>query len=154
MAGNLNRDRGAAREHSSQHSRIDFARWHLDIDAVLNRIIPPPPWHLLPRPVSHFLGYRGNKPQKALGNLVIAFWSLIGVFCGVLLISEVSLRVPAFQNHHAPIIVGSFVCTQPYPGLCFRVRAAANVSRVPQPCSNSAQLSHPLRNLGTRFSVR
>ncbi|CBF86388.1 hypothetical protein AN2209.2 [Aspergillus nidulans FGSC A4] len=108
MTGNLNRDRDAAREHSSQHSRIDFARWHLDIDAVLNRFIPPPPWHLLPRPVSHFLGYRGNKPQKALGNLVIAFWSLIGVFCGVLLISEVSLRVPAFQNHHAPIIVGSF----------------------------------------------
>jgi hypothetical protein len=118
MTGNLNRDRGAAREHSSQHSRIDFARWHLDIDTVLNRFIPPPPWHLLPRPVSHFLGYRGNKPQKALGNLVIAFWSLIGVFSGVLLISEVSLRVPAFQNHHAPIIVGSFVCTQPYPGLC------------------------------------
>ncbi|RDW78700.1 HPP family protein [Aspergillus mulundensis] len=108
MTGNLNRDRGPAREHSSQHSRIDFARWHLDIDAVLNRFIPAPPWHLLPRPVSHFFGYRGDKPQKALGNVVIAFWSLIGVFGGVLLISEVSMRVPAFQNHHAPIIVGSF----------------------------------------------
>ncbi|KAL5041927.1 hypothetical protein BDW71DRAFT_157193 [Aspergillus fruticulosus] len=108
MTGNMNRDRDVARKHSSQRSRLDFARWHLDIDNVLNRFIPPPPWHLLPRPVSHFLGYRGDKPQKALGNLVIAFWSLIGVFSGVLLISEVSLRVPAFQNHHAPIIVGSF----------------------------------------------
>ncbi|KAL4874754.1 HPP family-domain-containing protein [Aspergillus karnatakaensis] len=111
----MTESRGAP-EHSSRpssvhrHRRrsIDFARWHLDIDAVLNPIVPQPPWHILPRPVSHFLGYRGDKPQKALGNLVIAFWSLIGVFCGVLLISEVSLHIPEFRKLNAPIIVGSF----------------------------------------------
>ncbi|KAL4870605.1 hypothetical protein BDV12DRAFT_165879 [Aspergillus spectabilis] len=109
-------NRGAA-EHSSRPSSvhrdsrrrsINFSRWHLDIDAVLNPIIPRPPWHWLPRPISHFLGYRGDRPQKALGNLVIAFWSLLGVFCGVLLISEVSLHIPQFRNLNAPIIVGSF----------------------------------------------
>ncbi|KAL5342856.1 HPP family-domain-containing protein [Aspergillus crustosus] len=107
-------NRGTA-EHSTRPSSvhrdsrsIDFSRWHFDIDAVLNPIIPRPPWKWLPRPVSHFLGYRGHKPPKALGNLVIAFWSLIGVFCGVLLISEVSLHIPEFRKLNAPIIVGSF----------------------------------------------
>ncbi|KAL4780612.1 HPP family-domain-containing protein [Aspergillus varians] len=108
----MTRDHGTVREHSSSSHRrrhsIDFSRWHLDIDVVLNPFLPPPPWRLLPRYVSHFFGYRGEHPQKALGNLVISFWSLIGVFCGVLLIAEVSSRVPAFQDHHAPLIVGSF----------------------------------------------
>ncbi|KAF7587202.1 hypothetical protein BBP40_007564 [Aspergillus hancockii] len=87
---------------------VDFSRWHADIDTYLNPLIPAPPWRWLPRPISHFLGYRGDKPPKALGNIVIAFWSLIGVFCGVLIVSEVSLHVPSFQHHHAPIIVASF----------------------------------------------
>ncbi|KAE8153526.1 HPP family-domain-containing protein [Aspergillus avenaceus] len=87
---------------------IDLARWHVDIDTYLNPIIPSPPWRWLPRPISHFLGYRGDKPPKVLGNLVIAFWSLLGVFCGVLVVAEVSMHVPAFQHHNAPIIVASF----------------------------------------------
>ncbi|KAL2820547.1 HPP family-domain-containing protein [Aspergillus cavernicola] len=94
--------------HQHHRGNIDFSRWHFDIDDVLNPFLPPPPWHWLPRPVSHFFGYRGDQPPKTIGNLVIAFWALIGVFCGVLLISEVSLHIPEFQNHHAPIIVGSF----------------------------------------------
>ncbi|KAB8264112.1 HPP family-domain-containing protein [Aspergillus pseudonomiae] len=87
---------------------VDFSRWHVDIDRYLNPLIPRPPWRWLPRPISHFLGYRGDKPPRNLGNLVIAFWSLIGVFCGVLVVAEVSLHVPSFQHHHAPIIVASF----------------------------------------------
>lgn len=103
--------RSSSHSHNQGHHRrrsIDFSRWHFDIDSLLNPFVPPPPWHWMPRPVSHFLGYRGEHPQKAMGNLVIAFWSLIGVFCGVLLVAEVSLHVPAFQNHNAPLIVGSF----------------------------------------------
>ncbi|KAH8430527.1 HPP family protein [Aspergillus melleus] len=87
---------------------VDFSRWHIDIDAYINPYIPAPPWRWLPRPISHFLGYRGDKPPKSLGNLVIAFWSLIGVFCGVLVVAEVSEHVPSFQHHNAPIIVASF----------------------------------------------
>ncbi|KAA8647668.1 hypothetical protein EYZ11_007374 [Aspergillus tanneri] len=86
---------------------IDFSRWHVDIDAYLNPFLPGPPWRWLPRPVSHFLGYRGRKPPKALGNILIAFWSLVGVFCGVLVVAEVSMHVPSFRQN-APIIVASF----------------------------------------------
>ncbi|KAL2862304.1 HPP family protein [Aspergillus lucknowensis] len=99
--------RSSVHQHRRRHS-IDFSRWHFDIDAVLNPFLPPPPWHLLPRPVSHFFGYREEHPSRAVGNIVIAFWALTGVFCGVLIISEVSLHVPEFRNHNAPIIVGSF----------------------------------------------
>ncbi|KAL4919510.1 HPP family-domain-containing protein [Aspergillus aurantiobrunneus] len=109
MTGTMTREHSSQRSssHRRRHS-INYSRWHLDIDAALNPFIPPPPWHWLPRPVSHFLGYRREHPQKAAGNLVISFWSLLGVFCGVLLIAEVSLHIPTFRNHNAPIIVGSF----------------------------------------------
>ncbi|PWY85845.1 hypothetical protein BO94DRAFT_535981 [Aspergillus sclerotioniger CBS 115572] len=88
--------------------RIDFSRLHVDIDAHLNPYLPPPPWRRLPRPISRFFGYRETIPPKPLGNLVVAFWALIGVFCGVLIVAEVSEHVPSFQAHHAPIIVASF----------------------------------------------
>ncbi|PLB43239.1 hypothetical protein P170DRAFT_370224 [Aspergillus steynii IBT 23096] len=87
---------------------VDFSRWHLDIDDYINPYIPAPPWRYLPRPISHFFGYRGDKVPKSLGNLVIAFWSLIGVFCGVLVVAEVSEHVPSFQHHNGPVIVASF----------------------------------------------
>jgi len=38
-----------------------------------------------------------------------AFWSLVGAFCGVALVAEVSKRVPSFEAKGAPTIVGSFV---------------------------------------------
>ncbi|RAL00186.1 HPP family protein [Aspergillus ibericus CBS 121593] len=92
----------------SMLQRIDFSRLHVDIDAYINPYLPPPPWRRLPRPVSRFFGYRETLPPKPLGNLVVAFWALIGVFCGVLIVAEVSEHVPSFQAHHAPVIVASF----------------------------------------------
>ncbi|RAL14409.1 HPP family protein [Aspergillus homomorphus CBS 101889] len=86
---------------------IDFSRFHVDIDAFLNPFLPPPPWRYMPRPVSRFFGYREKAP-KPLGNLVVAFWTLIGVFCGVLVVAEASMHVPLFEHHNAPIIVASF----------------------------------------------
>ena len=94
--------------YGPQLSRVDLSRWHLDIDSYLNPFLPAPPWHRLPRPVSHVLGHRREKPGL-LGNLIVAVWSLIGVFCGVALVAAVSNHVPLFQTHHAPIVVGSFV---------------------------------------------
>ncbi|PWY79130.1 hypothetical protein BO70DRAFT_54849 [Aspergillus heteromorphus CBS 117.55] len=91
----------------SVRSSIDFSRFHVDIDAYINPFLRPPPWRWLPRPVSHFFGYR-ETPPKPLGNLVVAFWALIGVFCGVLIVAEVSEHVPLFEAHHAPIVVASF----------------------------------------------
>lgn len=102
---------------ASMLQRIDFSRLHVDIDAFLNPYLPPPPWHHLPQPISRFFGYRKTLAPKPLGNLVIAFWSMIGVFCGVLVVAEVSEHIPSFQAHHAPIIVASFVRTSWYPRL-------------------------------------
>ncbi|RAK75492.1 HPP family protein [Aspergillus fijiensis CBS 313.89] len=93
---------------SSKLEYIDFSRLHVDIDAYINPVLPPPPWRYLPRPVSRFFGYRETPSPKPLGNVVVAFWTLIGVFCGVLIVAEASMHVPLFEHHNAPIIVASF----------------------------------------------
>ena len=88
-----------------------FARissWHFDIDRYLNPIIPAPRWNVVPAPIAHFLGHRDEAP-KPLGNIVRAFWSLIGAFCGVALVASVSKRVSSIDVRDAPVIVGSFV---------------------------------------------
>lgn len=82
--------------------------WHLDIDRFINPFVPAPRWHLVPRPIAHMLGHR-EKPTKPPGNVVTAFWALVGAFCGVALVAEVSKRVPSFEARGAPTIVGSFV---------------------------------------------
>lgn len=86
----------------------DAASWNIDIDRYLNPFLPPPPWKYLPYPVSWWFGYRKN-PPRALGNILIAFWSCIGIFCAILLIEGVSRHVQVFRDHGAPIIVASFV---------------------------------------------
>lgn len=54
------------------------------------------------------LGHR-DTAQKPLGNVLIALWSMVGTFCSVALISEITKRVPAFESRDVPTIVGSFV---------------------------------------------
>lgn len=89
---------------------LDLSRWHLDIDQHLIPYLPVPPWRWLPRSVSRMLGYREG-PPKALGNIIVALWSLLGVFCGVALVGAVSMHVPSFRDRHAPVIITSFVST-------------------------------------------
>ena len=86
--------------------------WHFDIDRYLNRFIPPVPIHRLPRPISHFLGYRTG-PQRPVGNIAIIFWAFIGVFCCIALIIAVGEQIPSFKDHGAPTIIGSFVRMDP-----------------------------------------
>ncbi|CAG7951393.1 unnamed protein product [Penicillium olsonii] len=81
--------------------------WHIDIDYYLDRIVPTPRWHLIPKPIAHMLGHR-ESPPKPLGNILIACWSLVGAFCGVALVASVSKRVPSFEARDAPAIIGSF----------------------------------------------
>lgn len=95
---------------SPTKSRVDWSRWHFDIDNYLNPFIPAPPWRWIPRPISHFLGYRGDQPPRVIGSLIIAFWALIGVFCGVSVVTAVTKRVPSFEHHHGPTVVASMVC--------------------------------------------
>ncbi|KAK7429399.1 hypothetical protein QQZ08_003991 [Neonectria magnoliae] len=81
--------------------------WRVDIDHILNRFVPPPPWHHIPYPIAYFLGHRRTKPRD-IGNVLPIFWAFVGVFCAVSIIEVVSDRIPAFKERGAPIIVGSF----------------------------------------------
>lgn len=87
---------------------LDIRGWNFDIDRFINPFVPAPRWHLVPRPIAHILGHR-DRPTKPSGNILTAFWSLIGAFCGVALVAEVSKRVPVFEAREGPHIVGSLV---------------------------------------------
>ncbi|KAL2755383.1 hypothetical protein ACRALDRAFT_2105302 [Sodiomyces alcalophilus JCM 7366] len=88
-------------------SRWHPKKWDIDIDHYINPWLPPPPWQHLPGPVSRFLGYRREVPEK-VGNIVLVFWAFIGVFCSIAIIEVVSYNVPSFRHNGVPIIVGSF----------------------------------------------
>lgn len=94
----------------------DVRTWHVDIDHFINPWVPAPRLYLLPRPVSRFLGYR-DSARRPLGNVILAFWSLVGSFCGVALVAEISARVPSFELRDAPAVVGSFVSLRACHGL-------------------------------------
>lgn len=87
-----------------------YRQWNFDIDRYINPLVPPPPWHYLPYPVARFFGYRKDKPAPT-GNLMPTFWAFIGVFCALVIIEVVSVRIPGFIANHAPMIVGSMVRT-------------------------------------------
>lgn len=100
----------------------DPTTWRFDIDRLLNRFVPPPPWQHIPYPVAYFFGHRKQKPRD-IGNVVPIFWAFIGVFCAVSVIEVVSERIPEFKHRGAPVIVGSFVSGSPStswdPGFVF-----------------------------------
>ncbi|SPN98749.1 related to HPP family protein [Cephalotrichum gorgonifer] len=61
----------------------------------------------LPRPVSHFLGYR-SEPPKPVHPVAITFWVFIGVMSSLLLITLATQRIQVFRDNGAPVIVASF----------------------------------------------
>jgi hypothetical protein len=83
-------------------------KWSFDIDRYLNRVVPPPPWRHVPRPIAHFLGHRIEKVGD-MGNLRNIFWAFIGIFCALTIIQVVGLHIPEFQDRGVPLIIGSFV---------------------------------------------
>lgn len=85
--------------------------WHLDIDRYLNRVIPASPLHKLPTPVSRFLGYRKEQKQD-VGNILGAFWSLVGAFCGLAVVAAVFNNTASIQRHAPPAFIASFVSEQ------------------------------------------
>lgn len=82
--------------------------WHLDIDRYLNRIVPASPLHKLPTPMSRFLGYRKEHRQD-VGNVLGAFWSFIGAFCGLAVVAAVFNNTGSIQQHAPPALIASFV---------------------------------------------
>ncbi|KAI9877048.1 MAG: hypothetical protein M1830_004942 [Pleopsidium flavum] len=81
--------------------------YNIDIEKYILPFIPRSRLHLLPRSISHFLGYR-NTPRKEIGNLLVAAWSFLGAFCGVAII-EGTFMSPVIQAHGTPLIIGSFI---------------------------------------------
>lgn len=79
-----------------------------DIDAYLAPFIPTNRLNRLSQPISHFLGYRSAAPEKPLGNVVVAAWSFLGCFIGILAVSGLFMA-PFIREQGGPVIVGSFV---------------------------------------------
>jgi hypothetical protein len=98
---------------SKRHNDMAFLRrareWDLDIDHYLNRIVPPSPLRHFPTPVSRFLGYR--KEQKPdVGNVLGAWWSFVGAFCGLAVVAAVFNNTESIRGHSPPALIASFVC--------------------------------------------
>lgn len=122
--------------------------WHLDFDRYLNRVIPASPLHKLPTPVSRFLGYRKEQKQD-VGNVLGAFWSLVGAFCGLAVVAAVFNNTASIQRHAPPAFIASFVRRQ-MP--CFQI-PLTDRCRVHQRSSNTMQSGHRSGSRVTLCSV-
>lgn len=93
-------------------------RWRLprpqdvrfDIDECINPIVPPSQLYRLPKPISRFLGYR-ETPSPEVGNILIAFWALLGAFLGLLTVGAVFHYSDRILQYHTPVIFASLVRT-------------------------------------------
>ncbi|KAH6627446.1 HPP family-domain-containing protein [Chaetomium tenue] len=88
--------------------RRGLSRWHFDIDKHLNPFLAPSALPMMPAPIAHFFGYRTHAPARPLGNLIMIFWAVIGVFASLAIVGAVVLAVPSFQAQGVPTIIGSF----------------------------------------------
>jgi hypothetical protein len=122
--------------------------WHLDIDRYLNRVIPASPLHKLPTPVSRFLGYRKEQKQD-VGNILGAFWSLVGAFCGLAVVAAVFNNTASIQRHAPPAFIASFVSRQ-VP--CCHIPLTCRY-RVHRQFSSTTQSAHPSGNRAMLCSV-
>ena len=119
----------------------------IDIEKYLLPFIPRSCLHLLPRPLSHFLGYR-DSPRKQLGSLVIAAWSFFGAFCGVA-ITEGVFMFPVIRAHGTPLIIGSFVGFPSYVVHTDRGICSLVAKRVQRPFWSTTPSSRLWPNRGT-----
>ncbi|KAI1324844.1 HPP family protein [Xylariaceae sp. FL0255] len=85
-----------------------FFQLSFDLDAYLDRFIPPPPWHFIPYPISYFLGHRRRLPKGGqYGNLVLTLRALLGAFISLVLIQLANHQVFNVAAK-GPMIIGSF----------------------------------------------
>ncbi|PVI03436.1 HPP family protein [Periconia macrospinosa] len=84
------------------------AEWNFDIDRYVNKVVPPSPLHKLPTPISRWLGYRKEEPGPDIGNVMGAFWSFVGAFCGLAIVAAVFNNADVIQTHQPPALIASF----------------------------------------------
>lgn len=82
--------------------------WQFDIDRYINPYLPRYYLQVLPKPLSHFLGYR-DRPRRQVGTLIVAAWAFLGALVGVIAIEAVFM-IPTIQEHGVPLIIASCVC--------------------------------------------
>lgn len=79
---------------------------NFDIDRYLNPWIPHNRLGRLPKPISHFLGYR-HEPSKEPPSWIQWIWTFVATFLGILLVGAVYKYAPGITAHHPPVIVAS-----------------------------------------------
>ncbi|RMZ70946.1 abc transporter atp-binding arb1 [Pyrenophora seminiperda CCB06] len=83
--------------------------WNFDLDRYINRVVPASQLPKLHAPVARFLGYRKEtQQQEDVGNILGAFWSLFGAFCGLAVVAAVFNNMESIQRHHPPALIASF----------------------------------------------
>lgn len=88
--------------------KMGVREWELDVDRYLNRVLPASPLHRFPVSISRFLGYRKEQSQD-VGNVLGAFWALVGAFCGLSVVAAVFNNTGAIHARHPPALIASFV---------------------------------------------
>jgi len=82
-----------------------------DVDHYINRFVPRSRLHLLPKPISWFLGYR-SQPTPRIGSVLVWFWAFIGAFGGILVVEAV-FHSEGIKDHGAPTVIASLVRNHP-----------------------------------------
>jgi hypothetical protein len=114
-----------------------------DIDHYLNRIIPRNHIHLLPKPISWFLGYRESRPAP-IGNVFVWWWAFIGAFAGILVVEAV-FQTKYFQAEGTPIVIASLV-SLPFINHYNESLTLTGITRVQQQFSSTTPSTHLFPN--------
>lgn len=125
------------------------AQLNFDIDRYLNRAVPPSKLHLLPTPISRFLGYRHGPPQQ-IGNVPVWFWAFIGAFSGLLIVEAV-FQTARLKGEGVPIVIASLVRFIAPSAMRYLADARR---RAPRPSSNIIPSTRPSPSRGTPCSAR
>lgn len=88
----------------AQSLRHHLADWN--IDKHLNPYIPHNGLHHLPKPVSHFLGYRAE-PQKEAPTIIQWPVTFLATIAGLCLVAGIGNYAPGIQQYHPPVIIAS-----------------------------------------------
>ena len=119
---------------------------HIDVDKYTNPWTPRNHVYLLPKPIAHFLGHR-DRPEKEVGNVIVAAWALLGAFVGIVVMAA-AFMIPEIQSHAPPVVIGSFVRSSP-----LHMRSGLISYRELPQFLNTIRLNRHLRSPGIASSV-
>ncbi|KAF2157981.1 hypothetical protein K461DRAFT_27842 [Myriangium duriaei CBS 260.36] len=89
-----------------KRTSIKQAALNFDIDKSLNPYLPPSILPRLPRPISHFLGYRPSQPSD-LPSTLVTLHSTAAIFIALLCVSSINKFSNALIDIKAPPLIPS-----------------------------------------------